>query len=230
MKIIIIFFTIIAGLNFANAQQNKDTVFLVREFLSDHSYHAIFFDSSNNSGYINTIKKNSISKPEIDSLLKQSLEPSLGKVKKYNLKNIATIWLPLYLHNKNYYLYDPSDPGESTWVGITDTTILQLYFDLGIVASNIQKVKKINPQLIELNYYNRNLGSVYLKIHIIDQNNGIAVFEYPNNPLNERYMMMVKSEKSNKFPIIVNYCNENKMAEFEFEKPDFPKIIKLKRY
>lgn len=38
-------------------------------------------------------------------------------------------------------------------------------------------------------------------------------------------MIMVKSEKSNKFPIIVNHCDENKIAEFEFEKPDFSKTI-----
>jgi hypothetical protein len=56
----------------------------------------------------------------------------------------------------------------------------------------------------------------------------IAVWEDLGQPLPYCYGLYIAREKANNFDMIVNYCAQNKVDEFEFDKIDYPALLKRK--
>lgn len=67
-----------------------------------------------------------------------------------------------------------------------------------------------------------------LVIHIIDRNNGIAVFEETNSGNDKKYYLMISADKIKSVPLIVNNCETQKQLELQFEEPDYIELLKTK--
>ncbi|HJV20505.1 MAG TPA: hypothetical protein VJ552_11550 [Sediminibacterium sp.] len=156
-------------------------------------------------------------RPTIDAIFKNN--------KQFAIERLATNWYPLYLYKGKYYLYSASDPGASSWIGIKNNAVYQLYFDPGVVPAVIEQVNQVNDQLIQLKLFNELEGHYSLNIHLINENKGLAVFEKINKLNEKRYLLMVREENMKDYPIIVNYCKEQRTDEFKFDKIDYQKII-----
>lgn len=57
------------------------------------------------------------------------------------------------------------------------------------------------------------------------EKNGIAVFEENTKGYPPGYYLMIAANKIRNFPIIVNYCKTNKQLEFNFDNPDYRKLL-----
>ncbi|HQS25361.1 MAG TPA: hypothetical protein PLJ41_13040, partial [Sediminibacterium sp.] len=63
-----------------------------------------------------------------------------------------------------------------------------------------------------------------LTIHIINKSNGIAIFEMVKDNSKD-FFLMIDASKVKRLPIIVNLSLNNKAFEFDFEEPDFQRLL-----
>ncbi len=208
------------------SQKKSDTSFLLKKTWVYKSYQKIFIDNNRTSDFIKELKNatntefyqfSDIFNATIDCISKNKVQ--------FNAKRIATKWYPLYLYKGKYYLYSASDPGTSTWIGITDKAIFQLYFEPGIVPAVIEEVHEVNPDQININLFNELEQHYSLNIHWINEAKGLAVFEKINKSNQKIYYLMVSEENVKDYSIVVNYCKEQRVDEFEFEKIDYKKLL-----
>lgn len=205
--------------------QNSDTTAWLREHLFDGSYHIVFVDKRMNSPYRKKIALLPIHKADIDNQIK-TIKDSFGVVPHaYNLHPFTGVWHPLYPYKGKYYLYYPSDAGVNPWATISSSTITINYFDPGPITSIITNAV-VSKQTADFEIVNTVNGKVSLKIYIIDPARGIAVFDCPYWGEENRYTLMVAASKSMSFPIVVNYCRESRTDEWEFDTPNFEKLLK----
>ncbi|MDP3666863.1 MAG: hypothetical protein Q8R50_09285 [Sediminibacterium sp.] len=210
-------------------QKRTDSTFLLREFLPDGSYHAVFVQPNKNSEY----KKDVLVHFDSNVIFQQlkELKDSTGiSMKAHSIPTaFKKTWYTLYLYKDKYYLYHPSDPGTSQWVSITDSSIVELDFDPGIVASALMKFKK-KQEDVNMTFTNMQEKNVSMTIHQIDSEKGIAVFERHYGPPEIRYTLMVSEDKLHLFPIIINFCKEGRVEEWKFGTPNFKHLLqKYKR-
>ena len=211
-----------------NGQTKKDTTFLLQEFLSDGAYHVVFVENNPNSNYYKMIQLPKIDFSEYKGNLKKITDSFSVPIKKHLLYNIAKEWYPLKLYKNKYYLYIPSDPGINPWVKINDSSINELYFDPGIVTSIIKNTERIDSNTIQLTVANLTVGQVSFKVHVININKGLAIFERPYSSPEYKYTLMIEKSKIKNYPIIVNYCNESRVDEWKFDNPDFLTLLRKK--
>lgn len=164
-----------------------------------------------------------ISKNNFDILRDFSALCSTVKSTKLNCNHLSDKWIPLYLYEHKYYTYMPCDLGTSRRVFISNKEIVFEGYELNKYKLN----SKINC-LIKNNYkfsYTNNLkNKTSVVINIINEDKGIAVFKYTSNN-KSTYHLMVDANKIKSFPIIVNECNDGKVPEFDFEVPNFKKLM-----
>ncbi len=67
-----------------------------------------------------------------------------------------------------------------------------------------------------------------LTVHIIDKHKGIAIFEELIEDKAKQYYLMIDATKIRQLPIIVNYCETQKQMEFDFDEPDYQKLLNTK--
>ena len=65
-----------------------------------------------------------------------------------------------------------------------------------------------------------------LKIHSIKNKRGLSVFEFIGSNNQSSYLLMVNTKNAKLFPVIVNHSPEQKQPEFQFEQPDFERLVR----
>lgn len=118
-------------------------------------------------------------------------------------------YLPIYLYNGKYYLYKPCDAYNDKNIIINDKSVTisigeDQYFDISNKIKNRQKVSYILA--------NQNINT---ELEIKKINKKVYVIKFNND-----YYLMTKSNKVEKFPIIVNDCPKEKVNEFTFDNFD----------
>ncbi len=204
----------------------KDTTFILRE-VNSKIYHAIFIDNNKNSKYSKWISDftfnsfDSVSyKGQID-LLKEY--PHAG-FKKVSLKAITTKWIPLYLYKNRYYAYAPSDRSYNKWIKITDSTFIEYDME-GPMPSKIRSFSNINQRHFALHVADVPQKQRKIDAYIIDPKNEIAVFEFSEKNKKPLYRLMVSAKNINRYPVIVNFCVDNRTSEMEFDTPNFLQLV-----
>ena len=206
-------------------QAEKDSSIIFRELLSDGSYHIVFIEHSPKSIYYKKLRSLSYMVSHATPLAE--VKDSFGiPVKHYKLSSLAQEWFPLYLYKNKYYLYVPSDAGETQWIKLTDSSISELYFDPGIVESIITGVSK-KSGVREIKYINTIEGKGKMKIHVINTDKEIVIFER-GNAIQPRYVLMVSAAMMKNYPILVNYCIESRTDEWKFETPNYKRLLQQK--
>lgn len=211
-----------------------DTLFLEREIRDTPYpfYHAIYIETNRKSKYYDQLADFSYN--EFGNLTRYNEEFNKRGIHLNKLKpvDLPVEWLPLYLYKNKYYVYIPSDWGDMQRQILTNS--LLIYWGMeGPIPYVLTDLKKINRDLYSVfstNYFMEWGGGSKqenVDIHIVDQKNKIAVWEYKNAPEEEyRYALYVAKEKIRNFDLIVNYCETDKQMEFEFEQPDFAALLK----
>lgn len=223
-KVLLLMFTIVIGGKVYSQHANKDTSFIVRESNPEY-YHAIFIDTNINSHFYNIIENNTYN--PFDSITYYNAVKYSKKSKKYILPDISKDWRLLHIYQGNHYLYAPGEWGYNYWVYINDSTFTEYVFGDGTQPNIIKSAKTIYKNLYEFELCNINRKKRKINVYIIDPQKQIAVFEDASIKGDGRFTLMVAASHIRNFPIIVNYCKNQKcFDEFEFEKPDFKELLK----
>lgn len=206
--------------------QVKDTIFLKRILVDTpyHFYNAIYIDATYKLQDIKLITNFNFSNFDSTTYFKelQRLKP---------LKKITTVpndfpkkWILLYKYKDEYYTYVPSEAGENYRFAIADSTTIDYTME-GPEPSKINKIARLKPTQITINRDNYWKGST-VKINIIDTAKGIAVFTFSPTKYNksEHKLLMVSVDKARNFKTIINFCETDKVAEFDFDIIDFTKL------
>jgi hypothetical protein len=201
-----------------------DTTFLLKE-----PEHSIFIDQSKTSQFYNRISDFNFGKFDKDSYKYslQYLKDKSFKLTKINLKNVPKKWIILKYYNKNFYTYHPSDFYSHYKISITDTAFID-YGGEGPTANKIISYKKVDDQTFSFSLTGAERPKRKLNIHIIDKQNGIAIFEELVDDKYNQIYLMIDATKIRQLPIIVNYCATQKQLEFDFDEPDYKKLLKAK--
>ncbi len=217
----------------SSSSQRKDTLFLRRSIYIDTAnnytiYHAIFVDTDYTCSKLNTLVdfgfNNFDSTTYFDCL--QQLKKT--KLQKQDInRKLPRKWISLYQYKNEFYTYHPSDLGNHYKFQITDTTTLDFTME-GPEPSLLLSTKQISANKIELrrkNYWQ----SSRLTITVIDTAKGVAIFTFsPTKYIPHTHKkLMVSADKVHLFKTIVNYCQTDKMSEFEFDKIDFKQLEKI---
>lgn len=226
MKNILIIFVVIGiTIDVAFCQTKSDTTFILRE--NGEYYHAIFIDNNKNSSFYTDLEKN-ISSPFDSSLYFeniQALRKNDIKISRHKINNISKNWKLLYLYKGKYYVYYPSDGMYNNWIDITDSIFL-FYAGGEMIVSAISNFRQITSKEFQFRL-TEDYGKVRkINIYIIDKKRGIAVFEYAQKNGQYKYELRVATNKIRNFPIIINYCEVQKQDEFDFDKPNYKRLIK----
>jgi hypothetical protein len=223
---LIIFFSFILALWLPASAQTTiipDTTFLLRETKGD-IYHAIFIDTAKISLYYDYIT--TFQFDETDSASYQASLDCMGLLSfmKYNDFGIPRQWNLLYSYKNAYYLYSPSDYVNNYRILISDSTYTD-YYGTGPFAHKINSLTRINNRTYTFDLSSCNDIQKKVIIHIIDLQKGIAVFEDPAADKEDRYVLMVRTDKAKEFPIIVNFSPQ-KEPEYKFDEPDYEQLLK----
>lgn len=213
----------------------NDTLFLERE-KSVVYYHALFIDKNKSSKFYDEIS--CFGNGTMEDYEEEFYNSSLKYLKANNIilkrkiiNELPSKWIIIYQYKGKFYTYCPSDFMYHYKINITDTAFID-YMVEGPVANKIIDFTKIDDSTFRFHLTGLCKQNRELVIHIIDSKNGIAVFEdkYINTFGGEkeedaRTTLMIDVNKIRNFPIIVNYCEQSKQNEFEFDKPDYKKLI-----
>ncbi len=220
---------VIIGLTFPLYGQvnSDDTVFIQRDSLLGTA-QSIYFDSNINSKFYDRINDWEFGKYDT-----ASYKYSIDYLKENNLilakrKPIIplTKWVILKQYKGKFYVYHPCDFLFHYKASFNDTTYMD-WTGEGPVASKIVKQKKINGNTYKFVLTGINNKDRILKIHIIDSNKGIAVFETKNKGDVKRAYFMIAADKIKSVPIIVHNCEIQLELELLFDNESLykPPII-----
>ena len=204
----------------------SDTSFISRN-ISRGIYQAVFIENNPSSKYYNWICDFSFD--DSDSLSYQEsmnaiFKDTLPKFSKPNLSaDLNRNWCGLETYKNNYYLYAPSDWGNNSNLLITDSTIVEYFMD-GPYAYVIERFKRINETTFEFDVRSAYSTTNKITIYEIDKKYQVAIVDKQENDMHE-YKLLVNKTFARHFPIIVNYCKNQKMREFQFDTPDYLKLL-----
>lgn len=205
----------------------KDTVFILREIMGNDTYHAVFVDKDKNSKYYNWItdfKFNSFDSISYNGAINLLKDRFPGGFSSHRIKARSKNWIPLYLYKNKYYAYVPSDKGYNNWIQITDTTFIEYNME-GPMPSILNSFRKIDQRQFQFGLWDIQKMQTKINAYIIDPKRQIAVFEFIGKNEKNRYKLMVNAGHIKYFPVIVNYCISEKVAEVEFQIPNYNRLI-----
>ncbi len=98
-------------------------------------------------------------------------------------------------------------------------------FNDGCVPAFIKSINWLNSKTVEIKTNGLYKKNNNLRIHFINKAKDLAVFEFTSYPKESRYVLMSTKSGLHKYPLIVNYCKESRVAEWTFDKPNFSKLL-----
>ena len=204
--------------------QGKDTTFILRE--TGKYYHAVFFVRDTLSSLYGDLASNRNS-PWDSAFYNEGIALLKRKVRlgKHPPAGLALSWHPLQLYKGQYYVYLPSDGTNNNWIRLTDSTLLE-YAGGEMLPYALHKVEKQGEKLYTFTSTFVSGERCVIRVHLLDEEKGVALFEFKDETGVERYQLMVATGKMKNFPLIVNYCREQKQDELEFDVPDYALILK----
>lgn len=229
MQKILLLFLLTTSFDLIAQNVKKETTFLIKERYGEVC-HSVFIEPNRNSKFYNHISDYSFGKFD-----QQSYDESLDYLKKHNLhltkvlvNELPKKWIYLHQYKSKFYVYYPSDFYAHYKIRITNKSY-EDFSGEGPSANKILGFKKIDDNTFQFNLAGLYSNGRKVLIHLIDKKAGIAVFEETSNDREKVYYLMVDAAKIRNFPLIVNYCENQKQPEFEFDKTNFIKLIDQKR-
>ncbi len=212
-----------------SATPPDDTLFIHREVTKD-MYHAIFIDKSDSSIFCKRLCDftfNTFDSAAYFVNYKHLKKQEPEAFKAVNTTDLPEHWLPVYSYKENYYLYAPSDWGNARKRILNDSAFVYWYMD-GPFPLPLKGAKQVSSgeHLIAFkNVFNNHAPASALRIHEINATTQLSIFEFSHGSQEKEYKLFVPVKHSAQYPIIVNYCKDQKQMEFEFDAIDFEKLL-----
>ena len=209
--------------NLQEVQELPDTLFIRRE-INKNFYHAIFIDSTHTSKFFYDLMDFDFGKN--DSLIYFSIhnEPTDSLNGLSNI-NLAEKWLPVHQYEGEYYLYYPSDKGNVGRRMINDSSFVYWGMEGPMRMALINAVSpEKGKYVLEMKNLIKN-SNEELTIYQIDAKTGLSVFAFNSELETPHYQLYVPLEGADQYNMIVNFCEEQKQLELEFDKIDYQKLI-----
>ena len=204
--------------------RGQDTTFIFRNLEKDF-YHAIYIDSNKDYKYFSNIKQFSLHGHDSAGMHLSLQEELKYKKQKINHSKIDSlfpkVWYQLNAYNKQLYLYEPNDNGFNTNKVLSDSCLINFNMDGAdpILIDSVKQVGKTALHLYSQRHFRPQRDTI--SIYILDWERKIALFDYHNPYLENRYRLMVAAETSNTFSVVVNYSKNRKRFEYQFDPIDF---------
>jgi hypothetical protein len=210
-----------------------DTVFIYRKVTRDY-YHAIYIDTIRTSKYYTYLKNfnfDKYAKESYQSAYQYKKELYVQQRKNEKSIDLPKNWLPIYQYKNEYYLYAPSDWGNAHRCLINDSSFVNWDMEgpVPYPLKSFTRIAKNKYKLEFLHKQNNHVASTKLIIHVIEPVTNLSVFEFLQEAEQPHYELYVPAEHAEKFNLIVNYCNNQKQIEFNFDKIDFKQILNNRR-
>ena len=204
--------------------KGQDTTFIFRN-LEKEFYHAIYIDSNKDYKYFNNIKQISLHGSDSIGMLlsvEEELKQYKQKIRHSKIDSIfPRVWYQLNIYKNHLYLYEPNDNGFNTNKVLSDSCLINFNMDgpYPILIDSVKQIGKTALHLFTKTYYKTDVDTI--SIYILDWERKIALFDYHNPYLENRYRLMVAAETSNTFSVVVNYSKNRKRFEYQFDPIDF---------
>lgn len=117
-------------------------------------------------------------------------------------------WISIFDYKGKYYAYYPSEPFFNAFLQITEDRLIINDFNDGFVTFEIEKSPTSNSNLIYLH------GKDGLRHYVTFEEMSNGIFIVRSSLSNVKKIYLVRREQFDAFPIIVNYCPDNRCAEF----------------
>jgi hypothetical protein len=204
-----------------------DTTFILRD-TAGGIYHAIYIDNNKNTDYYKWLTDFSFDHYDSSSYL-QSVKAIFNenpvRFKKTKITSrLPRQWCTLYSYKDKYYLYAPSDWGNNSRLMFNDSTVIEFIME-GPYACIIDSFAARDQNTFEFSVHSAYTTITTITIHIIDWENQLAIFDNHTESDDFRFSLRVGSFKANRFPVVVNYCRDQKQSEFDFDNTDYRKLL-----
>jgi len=193
----------------------------------DTVQNKVFIDPDKNSKYYDYLTDFSYNKAYFSETIKYLKDATKRSAKSNKLTTLPKKWIPLFVYKGNYYVYCPCDGIFDYKVLITDEFVCETDA-MGMNASQFNSIKKIDDKTYVNPENNYNWNEHDLTIRIVDVQKGIAIFSSKRNSDNTlHHRLMVDASKIKLFPLIKNFCPGGKEMEFDFDRPEFEKLLHI---
>jgi hypothetical protein len=214
-----------------NGHKSTDTIFLLKERDTSY-YHIVYVEKNRKSRWYKNLLDFKMHYGDSDEYHDnlEELKRHFKSFKKYNLDGLPKEWLPLNQYKGKYYIYYPSEWGMTDREVLTDSTLVWWTIE-GPEPMEITSAKQINANTWHIGaryFYDGKPHPKNIIVHIINTTNQMAVWEYPDKSGLDRYELYIPRAYAAKFDMVVNYCDQGKMAEFMFDNIDFKALLKGK--
>ena len=208
----------------------RDTVFIIRDSNSQF-YHRVFFDTNRQSEFYSLV-----SNFEFDKFDKETYKRSFEYLKskhltltKKNYSDFPKRWVTLKKYKDTLYVYSPADYYSHYKVKLTDKGFIN-WTGEGPELNYVKEFKKINSNTFSFKLVAESSDLRIITIKYLDKPRGISVFQEKRlnkqtNKWEEFYYLMAEVSKMRQIPLIVNYCDNEKRSELDFDEIDLKKIF-----
>ncbi|RYE56821.1 MAG: hypothetical protein EOP48_07175 [Sphingobacteriales bacterium] len=112
------------------------------------------------------------------------------------------------------------------YIRITDSTVIVNSFSDGLIPALIQKIEWLDAKTLKIH-----TAAVYKEysviiFHLLNEARDLSVIEFPYMDKKIRFSLSASKDRLKKYSIIVNYCPDARVHEWEFEEPDFKALLK----
>jgi hypothetical protein len=205
--------------------KTNDTLFIYRN-VSPDSYHAIFIDTLRVSQHKSRLANFDFSGSDQKTFRDQYESTKIKSAREFAKHPISLSrnWLPVFQHKEKYYVYAPCDWGVTGRISLADSAFIRWSMD-GPAPVPIASVDSDDTLRYRVALTDENEPApIQLTIHRIDPLTKLSVFEYVGAG-EVWYELRVPAENVRYFPIIVNYCRDEKQSEYSFESIDFNQLL-----
>jgi hypothetical protein len=133
-------------------------------------------------------------------------------------------WVIVHTYQGKNYMYHPCDFLFHFKQSINDTTWID-WTGEGPVANNIIHQHKIDEKTYEFELEGIEYKERKVIIHMLENANDLALFEYIISANERFYNLMIPANKITNLPVIVNHCPTRKSIELQFDPIDYSKWI-----
>ena len=182
----------------SSTAQKRDTLLI--KYLKNEVVQIVFIDSPNSIYHYKTLELLTDKK-----MYKKSTIPSSSD-KLFNNGE----WISVHPFNGKYYAYFPSDPFANIYLSFNDDSITLNDFNEGLITFKTTKTKRSRKRML-------------LFFEVQDKTINYISFKRINTELaelkssyfsNNKSIFITHSDKYFSFPIIINFCQDNRCPEF----------------
>lgn len=198
----------------------NDSLIIYRNQTPDFN-HIVYVEKDTNCQYYKTLLNFEFSGNDKE-YYESTYLPSY-KVKEQihsNKIDLPSNWLPVYLYKSDFYLYYPSDMGNSGRLIINDTAVvffgLEGPYPSKIYHSDLSDSKNI--KLLIKDPLALHPSKSTLSVLKVNNEKGIYMFSLFDEKNYEDIRFMIPAENAKAFKMIVNYCEEQRQEEYKFDE------------